>query len=575
MQPFRTPSDCPTRPGKLSRRELLRLAGLSGGLLALTACQSAPPSSAGPTPTAVAVRNSPSLNTPQASAVPSAAVQAPVAPAVVPAEARGRFAEAWSTTISPAWLDPQENPPQATQWNFQYALHDALVKHLPGKPFAPSLAESYEIAPDFKSATFTLRQGIKFHDGSPITPDDVKFTYEQYRGAGSTVLKAKTERIDFPNDRTVKFVFKEPFLDFLLLYGSPATGAGWILPKAYYEKVGKDGFKNAPIGAGPYRFLRQQAGVELEMEAFGEYWRKRPAVKTLLFRGIPEASTRMALLKTGEIDAAFQIQGELLKVLQADSSLRMTATRSGAVWLELMALDSPDHPLKDLRVRQAVSLVIDRQALNDAELNGLSPIEGNWIPQDWPGAIQRPTPPTDVERAKKLLAEAGVGDGFDVSAITPLPPYFSWAERLATQMRTVGIRTTVQTMERGAFFEKLANGPNRITGFVMQFSGAPGDAATRIREDALCQGAFSGLCLPDIDDRMKAYDASTDLAQRKQLIEEVQTILLDQYMMVPVMRQVNIWGFGPRFNAPLETISGAVPQYAYLGPYEDFLVKEG
>jgi ABC-type transport system substrate-binding protein len=74
---------------------------------------------------------------------------------------------------------------------------------------------------------------------------------------------------------------------------------------------------------------------------------------------------------------------------------------------------------------------------------------------------------------------------------------------------------------------------------------------------------------------MKAYDASIDLAQRKQLITEVQTLLLDQYMMVPVLRQVNIWGFGPRFSAPLESVSGAVPQYSYLGPYEDFLLKEG
>jgi len=129
-------------------------------------------------------------------------------------------------------------------------VHDALVKPMPGKNFAPSLAESYEIAPDFKSATFKLRSGVKFHDGSPVTPDDVKFTYEQYRGASATVLKAKLERIELPDDRTVRFIFKEPFVDFLTIYGSPASGAAWIVPKAYYEKVGKDGFKTAPMGPG-------------------------------------------------------------------------------------------------------------------------------------------------------------------------------------------------------------------------------------------------------------------------------------------------------------------------------------
>src|SRR6185369_13212529 len=109
----------------------------------------------------------------EAAAKPTAAPAA-AAPTTAPAaatrgEAKGKLTYAWHTTISPAWLDPQENPPQITPYNFAYALHDALVKHLPGKPFAPSLAESYEMASDSKSATFKLRQGIKFHDGKPVT----------------------------------------------------------------------------------------------------------------------------------------------------------------------------------------------------------------------------------------------------------------------------------------------------------------------------------------------------------------------------------------------------------------------
>src|SRR5205823_4364860 len=149
---------------------------------------------------------------------------------------------------------------------------------MPGKDFVPSLAESYEVAPDNKSATFKLRPNIKFHDGSPVTPEDVKFTAENYRGASAGILKSKIDRIELPDNRTVKFIFKEPFLDFMTVYGSPASGAAWIVPKAYYEKVGKDGFKNAPIGAGPYRFVRQSPGQEVEFEAFPDYWRKSPSV---------------------------------------------------------------------------------------------------------------------------------------------------------------------------------------------------------------------------------------------------------------------------------------------------------
>src|SRR5919197_1398886 len=177
----------------LSRRSFLALAGSSTSLVLLAACGGA---------------------------------QAPAAP-----------------TISPAWLDPQENPPVITPYNFQYCLHDAMLKHMPGKTFAPALAESYDVAPDYKSATFKLRQGIRFHDGQPVTPDDVIFTFEKYRGANSSVLHDKTDRIETPDDRTVRFFFKAPFLDFLTIYGSAASGAGWVVPKDYYEKVGPSDFK--------------------------------------------------------------------------------------------------------------------------------------------------------------------------------------------------------------------------------------------------------------------------------------------------------------------------------------------
>ena len=146
-----------------------------------------------------------------------------------------------------------------------------MIKHLPGQPLAPSLAESYEIAPDFKSATFKLRPGIKFHNGDPVTPEDVKFTYENYRGVWAKLFKDKLDRIESPDPRTVRFLFKEPFVDFLVLYGSPASGAGWIVPAKYYQQVGPDGFKKAPIGAGPYKLVRQSADTEFAFEAVPEY----------------------------------------------------------------------------------------------------------------------------------------------------------------------------------------------------------------------------------------------------------------------------------------------------------------
>ena len=562
---------------RFSRRAFLtQVFGGGVALGVLSACgPSAPqsPQNAGPAPTAVEKLNAPqSIST--AGAASTAAAQPTAAPGAASTQPKGQFNYVWHTTISPAWFDPQENPPQITPYNFAYALHDALVKHLPGQPFAPSLAESYEVAPDFTSATFKLRQGIKFHNGDPVTPEDVQFTFEHYRGANAKVLHDKTERIDLVDNRTIRFQFKSAFLDFLTLYGCAASGAGWIVPKAYYQKVGADGFKQQPVGAGPYRFVSQQPGTQVTLEAFTEYWRKTPNVKTIVMRGVAEEATRVALLQTGDADVANLIPGQLLDAVRKDSRLRLAPVKAGPIWLELGALDKPDSPLKDIRVRQAVSLAIDRKAFNDAEMGGMAPAEGNWIPEDWPGAIARPAPTFDLARAKQLMTEAGVAEGFDVDKITPLPPYSSFAERIASQLRAVNIRTQVNNMERGAFYEQLAPGPNRLKGFVIQLSGEPGDAAARVRENATCDGTFSGLCIPDVSDRMQRYDASTDPQERKKLLDEAQSYLLDNYLMVPILRQALIHGLGPRLANSVEEIEGAIPQYVYIGPYEDIRLTD-
>ncbi len=549
----------------LTRRAMLVDISIAAALPLLAACGGARPG--GAQPERLEVHKLEQIGA-SASSATSAAATAALGSRPEPT---GKLVWLTSVTISPSWLDPQENPPQITPYYYAYALHDAVVKHMPGRPFAPSLAESYEIAPDYRSATFRLRQGIKFHNGDPVTPEDVKFTFEKYRGASAKVLHDKTERIEVVDDRTIRFIFKEPFLDFLLLYGSPASGAGFVVPKAYYEKVGTTGFKQKPVGAGPYRFVRQQAGVEVELEANTEYWRKTPAIKTIIMRGVPEGATRVALLTTGDADFGLA-PGELLDTVRRSPNLRILPTRSGSVWLEAIP-DRPDSPLKDVRVRQAISLAIDRKAINDAEMGGLSPVEGNWISEEYQGTVQRPIPLYDPAKAKQLLAEAGVANGFDVESITPLPPYGSWAERVASQLRAVNIRTKVNSLERGAFYERLAPGPNRLKGFIIQFNAAPGDAAARIRESATCQGPFSGVCLPELEDKMKRYDASTDQQERQRLLSEVQAYLLDNYVFVPLPRNVLMTVAGPRIANKLSDVVGAIPQYALLGPWEDVVLK--
>src|SRR3954468_19786568 len=228
----------------------------------------------------------------------------------------GQLTWAVHVSLAPTWFDPAETPGMITPFLLLYALHDAMVKPMPGNAAEPCLAEGWKMSPDGLGYQFTVRQGAKFHNGAPVTAEDVKFSFERYRGTSAALMKDRVAAVETPDERTVRFVLKRPWPDFLTFYSS-ASGAGWIVPKKYVQEVGEDGFKKAPIGAGPYKFVSFTPGVELVCEAFDGYWRKKPAIKRLVFKVIPDESTRLAALQRGEIDIAYSIRGEL-----ADELLR-------------------------------------------------------------------------------------------------------------------------------------------------------------------------------------------------------------------------------------------------------------
>src|SRR5438128_10186687 len=176
----------------------------------------------------------------------------PVLAAEAPA---GQMTWALHFSLAPTLFEPAETPGLITPFIILYALHDALVKPMPGKNMAPSLAESWSTSPDGLVYEFVLRKGVKFHNGEPVTAEDAKFSFERYRGISAKALKDKVAAVEAPDPGRVRFRLKQPWPDFMTFYGTPATGAGWIVPKKYVEKVGEEGFKKHPIGAGPYRFV--------------------------------------------------------------------------------------------------------------------------------------------------------------------------------------------------------------------------------------------------------------------------------------------------------------------------------
>ncbi len=284
----------------------------------------------------------------------------------------GTMAIGVHVTLVSRWLDPAETEALITPFMVLYALHDGLVKPMPGGINTPSLAESWTVSKDGITYEFVLRKGAKFHNGDPVTAEDVKFSYERYKGSGAGLLREKVKDVQVVAPNRVRFVLKEAWPDFMSFYGTSATGAGWIVPKKYVEKVGDDGFKKSPVGAGPYKFVSFNPGVELVLEAFPEYWRKAPSVKRLVMRSIPDEATRAASVRTGEVDIAYLFTGPTAEQLRRAPGMKVVAPLVyGVYWLDFLDQWDPKSPWHDRRVRLAASLAIDRPALNQAEMLGM------------------------------------------------------------------------------------------------------------------------------------------------------------------------------------------------------------
>jgi peptide/nickel transport system substrate-binding protein len=486
----------------------------------------------------------------------------------------GKLTLAWHTNIAPRWLDPQQHDGTASPDNFLMALHDGLIKNFRDELYDHlALAEHFEFAEDAKSATFRLRGGIKFHGGTPVTPADVKWSYEHYRGAWGEALREQTQGVELLDDRSIRFRFKQPFLDFPILLGTGnVCGAGWVVPAKYYEQTGPAGFVQKPIGTGPYRLISQQPGVRLEFEAFSEYY--RPVhIRQLTMVSVPEASTRVAMLERGEADIMYFVPGELIDRVKNNPKLRLAPVVSGNWWLQFPGFQNPSSPFHDKRVRQAISLAIDRDAINNAECGGMGVVDGNWINNDVEYGMEWPKWPHDLARAKQLMAEAGYPNGFNVDWVTPAPDYYSRGERIVSQLQAIGIRSKLQVMERGVYLKKLQGGVKVWPGVQIMFSATRiGGTWSNWYDTRFKCGGFNAndfFCVKDLDDQFQKYQASSDRAERKQLAEQIQRAILEEYYFVPVFRHAFVNAIGPRVAAQRWQDVFPTVTTGYCYPWED------
>jgi peptide/nickel transport system substrate-binding protein len=471
-------------------------------------------------------------------------------------------------SLAPTWFDPAETPALITPFMLYYALHDALLKPMPDNPMAPSLAESWSATEDGLSYSFVLRDGVTFHNGEPVTAEDVKFSFERYRGTSKALMHERVASVEIADTRHIQFKLKKPWPDFVTFYAA-ATGAGWVVPKKYVEKVGDDGFKKAPIGAGPYKFVSFTPGVELVLDAHEKYWRKAPSIKRLVLRVVPEEATRLAALERGEVDIAYSIRGELAEELRRTPGLTLKpAVIQATFWLYFPEQWDPRSPWHDERVRLAARLAIDNRTINQALTLGYSHVHGSMIPDNFEFFWQPPALVYDPAKARQLLAEAGYPNGFDAGYYNCDSSYSNLAEATNNYLGAVGIRAKLRPLERVSFNQAYAD--KKLKNLIQGGSGSFGNAATRLETFVVKDGSYSYGSYPDLDALFEQQAVELDHGRRAATLDKMQQIVYDRAIFTHLWQLAFINGVGPRVG---ESSFGRIPGFAYTAPYEDLTLK--
>jgi peptide/nickel transport system substrate-binding protein len=482
-------------------------------------------------------------------------------------EPSGQVVMAWHVTIAPSWFDPSAAPPQITPFGMLYAIHDALVRPYPGHRMGPSLAESWSESEDGLTYEFKLRPNLKFHNGDPLTAEDVKFSFDRYKGAAASTLREHVKEVEVVDPRTARFHLKEPWPDFMTFYGTTASAAGIVVPKKYMTEIGEDGFKQRPIGAGPYKFVSTKPGIEVVLEANTDYWRTVPKVKTLIMRSVPEATTRGLTVRTGEADLGFALDGPDAEGLQKEGIQVVASKHASIFWIEFPQQWDPKSPWHDKRLRQAVNHALNREIINKVACLGFCPPAGVIVPRVMDFALQVEPPAYDVKKARQLLAEAGYPNGFDAGEFAAIPGFPTVADAVVNDLNAAGIRVRLRQMERATFYANWRE--KKLPPIFMVAAGNSGNAASRVQSFIYSKGEYAHGGHPDIDELFLKQAAERDEKKREEMLHKIQRLTMERAMFAPIMDLRALIGVGPKITRHTITDVWMSP----FPSYEDMEIK--
>ncbi|MCB1739767.1 MAG: ABC transporter substrate-binding protein [Gammaproteobacteria bacterium] len=500
------------------------------------------------------------------------------------AEQKGTLVVALDT-LGGQTMDPilESRAPHA---HYQAPIFDALIGFDTEKGgIGPGVAKRWELASDGLSWTFYLRDDVKWHNGDPLTAHDVKFSLERTMSKDSMASRAASLRrnvksIEVLDDYTVRVNTNGVQVHFPASLSRAVFQEGQLMPKKYIESVGVEEFRRHPVGSGPWKFVENVPGDYVEYEAVeGPHWRGTPSFKRLRILLVPEESTRVAMVRTGEAAIASvspesirEIEGSGLKLVSVPGTMQAVYELWGTYREE-----NKDSPLADIRVREALSLAIDRQQIIDHVMYGQARMPLPWAVyrysvdsdiqrwENWAKESLR----YDPERARALLAEAGYPDGFEMKfANTALPgtPFMvQIGQVLADFWTKIGIDVKLKHYEWGAFQPIYRGNQDAIAGGGSMFRtagrpiAAPRYASAFTSTSRIHHFGDTEECdefCKNFDELYVKVSTEKNPAKRAELTDKMIQTVADTWKAVPVIEGMGYWAVNPEIVGAFEPIPG-------------------
>ncbi len=421
--------------------------------------------------------------------------------------------------LEPPNLDPTSGAAAAIREVTYANIFEGLTRFGPDGSVNPGLAHDWEISDDGMTYTFHLREGVTFHDGAPMTAEDVKFTLDRARAEDSTnaqkQLFAAIDTVEVIDPLTVSVQLSQPDGAFLF---NMAWGDAVIMSPASVENNATN-----PIGTGPFRFARWVQGDRVELERYADYWGEAPALARATFRFISDPNAAFAAMMAGDVDAFPNFPApETLAQFEADP--RFSVIVGSTEGETILAMNHAHPQLADPQVRKAIAHAIDRQEVIDGAMFGYgTPIGTHFAPHHPDYIDLTDLSPHDLDAARALLAEAGV-EGLTLRLMLPPPTYARrGGEIIAAQLRAVGIETEITNLEWAQWLEQVFRGKDFDLTIISHTE--PMDINIYARPDY-----YFGYDNPAMQEIMQTLTATTDPAARTDLLQQAQRLIAEEYV---------------------------------------------